>query len=204
MAEPLSVGLQAVKKAGITPGAVALVTGCGTIGLVTALAARAAGCGTVVVSDVIPEKLALAGRLGMVPVNVKEQDPAEVVRGLTGGWGADVVFEASGSAGAVSGVFEPLCPGGKVVFIGMPVAPVALDIVAAQAKEARIETVFRYAHVYRHAVELMASGRIDVAPLLTDTFPFRDAVAAFEYAAAPRPETVKIIIGMTDRTAFRA
>jgi D-xylulose reductase len=197
MVEPLSVGLQAVKKASIETGDVALVSGCGTIGLVTGLAAQAAGCSKVIITDVIGPRLETAARYGMIPVNIKNQDLQEVVARETGGWGVDVIFEASGSAAAIANIFTPLCPGGTVVFIGMPVEPVAVDIVAAQAKEARMATVFRYAHIYPRAVALLASGKIDVKPLLTDYYKFSDAVKAFEYAAHPRPQTVKIIIEMT-------
>jgi D-xylulose reductase len=196
MAEPLSVGLQAVSKAEIKPGDVALVSGCGTIGLVTAMAAMAGGCSRVIITDVNRDKLNVALKYGMVPVNVLEQDRNAVVNSLTDGWGVDVIFEASGSQAAIEGIFEPLCPGGKVVFIGMPVEPVPVDIVAAQAKEAVIKTVFRYAHVYPRAVALMDSGKIDVKPLITDRFKFEDGVKAFEYAADPRPSSVKIVIEM--------
>lgn len=194
MCEPLSVGLQAVKKASPKPGDVALVNGCGTIGLVTGLAAQTAGCSKVIITDVIDPKLAIAARYGMIPVNIKNQDLQEVVARETGGWGVDAIFEASGNAAAITNIFTPLCPGGTVVFIGMPVEPVSIDIVAAQAKEARMATVFRYAHIYPRAVALLASGKINVKPLLTDYYKFSDAVKAFEYAAHPRPQTVKIII----------
>ena len=66
---------------------------------------------------------------------------------LTGGWGADLVFEASGSAKAYEGMFDLVRPGGAVVLVGMPVDPVPFDVVGAQVKEARIETIFRYANV---------------------------------------------------------
>jgi D-xylulose reductase len=196
LAEPLSVGLQAVKKANIKPGDVALVTGCGTIGLVTGLAALAGGCSKVIITDVIQPKLELASTYGMVPVNIKQQDVNEVIGKITGGWGVDVAFEASGSAAAIAGIFGPLCPGGRVVFIGMPVDPVPVDIVAAQAKEARIETVFRYANLYPRALALLASGKIDVRPIITDRYKFTDSVRAFEYAASPEPRTVKTVIEM--------
>jgi D-xylulose reductase len=120
----------------------------------------------------------------------------ETVNKVTEGWGVDIIFEASGSEAAVAGIFRPLCPGGRVIFIGMPVNPVAVDIVAAQAKEARMETVFRYANQYPRALELMASGKIDVEPLITDKYKFEDAIAAFEYAANPESRTVKTIIEM--------
>ena len=196
LVEPLSVGLQAAKKANIKPGDVALVTGCGTIGLVTGLAALAGGCSKVIISDVIQPKLDLASAYGMVPVNIKKQDLLEVVKKETSDWGVDIIFEASGNEAAIAGIFQPLCPGGKVVFIGMPVNPVPIDIVAAQAKEARLETVFRYANIYPRALSLMGSGKINVKPLITDRFKFADAIKAFEYAANPQPRTVKTVIEM--------
>jgi D-xylulose reductase len=196
LVEPLSVGLQAVKKANVKPGDVALVTGCGTIGMVTGLAALAGGCSKVIITDVIQPKLDLAAGYGMVPVNIKNQDLVDVVQKETGGWGADIIFEASGSEAAIAGIFQPLCPGGKVVFIGMPVNPVPVDIVAAQAKEARMESVFRYANIYPRALSLLGSGKINVKPLITDRYKFADAVKAFDYAANPQPRSVKTVIEM--------
>ena len=194
LVEPLAVGLHAVKKAHIRPGDVALVTGCGTIGLVTAMAALAGGCSKVIITDVIQQKLDMASSFGMIPVNVTSQSLNDVVMENTDGWGADIIFEASGNGDAISVIFEPLCPGGRVMFIGMPVKPVTIDIVSAQAKEARIETIFRYAHVYPRALSLMESGKINVKPLITDRYRFEDSVKAFEYAANPKPTTVKIVI----------
>ena len=195
MVEPLAVGLHAVNKAALKPGALAVVVGAGPIGMVTVLAALAGGCSQVVVADVQPEKLELAARLGpVVPVDSTRERLADVVDRLTDGWGADVVFEASGNARAAAGVFEPLCPGGCVVFIGMPGAPIQYDVVAAQIKEARVEHVFRYAHVYPRALTLMASGKINVQPLITDTFAFGDSVRAFDFAAAMPATSVKVQI----------
>jgi D-xylulose reductase len=196
LVEPLAVGLQAVKKADVKPGDIALVTGCGTIGLMTGLAALSGGCSKVIITDVIQPKLDLASSYGMIPVNIKKQDLMEVVKKETGGWGVDIIFEASGNEAAIAGIFRPLCPGGKVVFIGMPVNPVPVDIVAAQAKEARLETVFRYANIYPRALSLMGSGKINVKPLITDRFKFEDAIKAFDYAANPQPRTVKTVIEM--------
>jgi D-xylulose reductase len=93
---------------------------------------------------------------------------------LFDGWGADVVFEASGHPSAVGKVHEPLCPGGRIIFIGMPVEPVPIDLVGLQAKEASIETTFRYAYVYPRALALMGSGKINVKPLISRTFDFHD------------------------------
>lgn len=76
----------------------------------------------------------------------------------------------------------------------MPVDPVPIDVVAAQVKEARIETIFRYANVHARAIELIASGKVDLKPLISGTFPFEESVAAIERAASARPGDVKLQI----------
>jgi D-xylulose reductase len=192
MVEPLAIGMHAANKAQIKPGDLAVVIGAGTIGVVTALAALAGGCSQIVISDVVQPKLDLVATLGPItPVNVTEQSLTEVVSDLTDGWGADIVFEASGSSQVFENIFELLCPAGRVVLIGMPGAPVPYDVVAAQVKEARVEHIFRYAHVYPRALALMGSGKIDLKPLITDKFEFTDGIRALEYATKLPPTSVK-------------
>jgi D-xylulose reductase len=195
MVEPLAVGMHAAMKAQLRPGDIALVMGAGPIGMVTAMAALAGGCARVIVSDVQQPKLDLAATLGAIrPVNVAKEDLQQVVSDETGGRGVDVVFECSGNPRAAAGVFEPLAPGGTVVFVGMPPEPIRYDVVAAQIKEATVQHVFRYAHVYPRALALMASGKINVEPLITDTFQFEDSIKAFDYALHMPPTSVKVQI----------
>jgi D-xylulose reductase len=195
LVEPLAIGVHGANKAHVKPGDLAVVLGAGTIGMVTALAALAAGCSQVVITDVQQPKLDLAATLGPItPVNVKKQKLTDVVQDLTGGWGADIVFEASGNEQAAASVFDSLCPGGRVVFIGMPIEPISYDVVAAQAKEASIEHVFRYAHEYPRVVALIASGKVNVKPLITDTFAFEDSIKAFDFASSMPPSSVKVQI----------
>ena len=197
MVEPFAVGLQAAVKAKIQPGDTAVVTGAGPIGIMTALAALAGGCSRVVVSDLMAEKLAIAGRYpGVSTVNIRETRLDAAVRDATAGWGADVVFEASGAPKAYPGIQDLIRPGGCLVLIGMPVEPVSLDVSAIAAKEIRIETVFRYANVFDRALAMIASGKVDLKPLITETFPFDESVAAFERAAEGRPADVKLQIRM--------
>src|ERR1700719_774718 len=193
MVEPLAVGMHAAVKAKIKPGDLAVVMGAGPIGMVTALAALAAGCSQVVITDVQEPKLELAKSLGaIVPVNVAKQKLRQVIDEMTDDWGADVEFEASGHPSAVGKVHEPLCPGGRIIFIGMPVEPVPIDLVGLQAKEASIETTFRYAHVYPRALALMGSGKINVKPLISRTFDFEDSINAFNFALKMPPDCVKV------------
>ena len=195
MVEPLAVGVHAATKARIKPGDLALVMGAGPIGLVTALSALAAGCARVFVSDLDDAKLEIAASLGAItPINVTKEDLAQRIRQETEGWGVEVVFEATGSQKAAATVFEPLCPGGCVVMIGGQSAPVAYDAGAAMVREARIENIFRYAHVFPRCVAMLASGAIDVKPLITRTFEFKDSVRAFETAASAPAGDVKMQI----------
>ena len=71
-----------------------------------------------------------------------------------------------------------------------------LDVAAATTREVRIETVFRYAHQYDRAIALMASGKVDLKPLISASYTFDDAVAAFDRAVEARPTDVKIQINM--------
>ena len=197
MVEPLAVGVHAATKAQVKPGDLALVMGAGPIGLVTALSALAAGCARVYVSDLDDAKLEIAAKLGPItPINVTRQSPAEVILKDTDGWGAELVFEATGSPKAAATIFEPLCPGGRVVLIGGQSEPIAYDAGAAMVREARVENIFRYAHVFPRCVAMLASGAIDVKPLITRTFDFEDSVHAFEVAASAPKGDVKMQIAM--------
>lgn len=195
MVEPLAVGVHAATKARIKPGDVALVMGAGPIGLVTALSALAGGCARVYVSDLDDAKLEVAARLGPItPINIRKDDPAKVILKDTDGWGVEIVFEASGSPKAAASIFEPLCPGGCVVMIGGQSNPISYDAGAAMVREARVENIFRYAHVFPRCVSMIGSGAIDVKPLITRTFDFNDSVRAFEIAASAPSGDVKMQI----------
>ena len=193
--EPLSIGLQAAKKAAIKPGDVAVVIGAGTIGMMTTLAALAGGCSRVIVCDLVPEKLALIGNTpGVTTVDVRSRNALDVVAELTGGWGANIVFEASGSTKAFENITDLLCPGACLVLVGMPPKKVEMDIVAIQCKEIRIESVFRYANIFPRAIQLIASGRIDVKPFISRSFAFKDGVNAFDEASRGLASDVKVQI----------
>lgn len=196
MVEPLAVGVHAATKARVKPGDIAVVLGAGPIGLVTALSALAAGCAHVFVTDLAEKKLEIAGALSraITPVNVQSENIVDIVKRETQGWGADIVFEATGSPHAAKTVFEPLAPGGCVVMIGGQSEPIAYDAGAAMIREARVENIFRYAHVFPRCVGMLNSGAIDVKPLITQTFDFSESVRAFEIAASAPPADVKMQI----------
>ena len=199
MVEPFAVGMQAATKARIAPGDTAVVLGAGPIGTMVALAALAGGCARAIVADLAQPKLDIAARYqGVIPVNIRENNVVSEVKRLTEDWGADIVFECSGSPKAWETIMDLPRPGGTIVVVGLPVEPVKIDVAAASTKEVRIENVFRYAHQYERAIALMASGKVDLKPLISETFAFKDAIAAFDRAVEARPSDVKLQIRMPD------
>jgi D-xylulose reductase len=203
MVEPFAVGMQCAAKARIKPGDIAVVLGAGPIGVMVALAALAGGCSRVIITDIHQPKLDIAGQYaGITPVNIKNQDLLAVVETATGAWGADIVFEASGAPQAIESTIGVTAPGGVIVFVGIPVEPVHFDIAAAINKELRVETIFRYANVFERALNLIASGKVDLKPLISETFTFDDSIEAFERAAEGRPHDVKLQIELATTTGW--
>ena len=160
-----------------------------------ALAALAGGCAKVFIADLVDEKLSVAAQFDNIhPINITRDNPAQVIRDATEGWGAEVVFECAGAQASIQTALDAAAPAGCVVWVGMPVDPVPVDLVLAQSKELRMETVFRYANMYDRAIALLASGKVNLKPLISQTFAFEDSIAAFDRAVEARPTDVKIQI----------
>ena len=198
LVEPVAIGVYSAQKARIAPGDTALVIGAGTIGIVTALAAQAAGCSRVYIADIKKGKLDFinqhySGKLETIDLNASSIANYFSAKGIGG---VDIVFEASGSAKAYETICGCLVPGGRMVLTGMPGAPVPLDVVAMQAKELSIVTIFRYVNMYPRVINMIGSGSLNVQPLVTKCYPFAESVAAFEYAAAMPENDVKIMIDL--------
>ena len=198
MVEPLAVGVHAATKAQVQPGDLAVVIGAGPIGMVTVLAALAAGCSRVIVSDVHEPKLELARKLGPVAAGQRAQrrssSTSSGARPTAGvpTWCSNA--RATRRPRPRCSISLPRRQGAPLV--GIPLEPFAFDVSKAQIKEARVENVFRYAHVYPRAVAMLASGKIDVKPLITDRYAFADSVEAFDFAKAMPPASVKVQIEM--------
>jgi len=193
VAEPLSVGLHAVNRAGPLLGKRVLVTGSGPIGLLTARAARFAGAAEVVSTDVVDAPLAVAKtQMGATrTVNVASDARGLAEFEVDGGY-FDVALEVSGAAVALASLFKVIRRGGRIVQVGMlppGTAPVPVNVL--QTREIEFVGAFRANDEFRRAVELIVSEAIDVAPILSGTYPLADAVAALE-RAGDRSKVVKL------------
>lgn len=192
MAEPLSVCLHAVRQAGPLLGKRVLVTGCGPIGALTIMAARLAGAAEVVATDLSDFALSYASRAGADrALNVGTDK--EALRPYTADKGYfDAMFEASGSAHALRGAFEALRPGAVIVQVGIG-GEFTLPISVLVAKEFQLRGTFRFDLEFPLALEMMATRRIDVLPILSRTLPIQEAVTAFQLAS-DRAQAMKVQI----------
>jgi L-idonate 5-dehydrogenase len=192
MAEPLSVALHAVRRAGSLLGKNVLVTGCGPIGALLVIAARRAGASNVVVTDMSVAPLRSATKVGAdQTINVAEQ-PNGLDRFTADKGSFDVLFEASGNERALRGAFDALRPRGVIVQVGLG-GEMALPVNTIVAKEFDLRGTFRFHEEFDVAVELLNKGLVDVKPLISATLPYRDAARAFALAA-DRSQAMKVLL----------
>ncbi|HUN94423.1 MAG TPA: L-idonate 5-dehydrogenase [Burkholderiaceae bacterium] len=193
-AEPLSVGLHAVERAGELLGRTVVVAGAGPIGCMTVLAARAKGAARITVFDRVKEPLAVARACGADEVVDAEKEPDRLDRYREGkGW-FDVGFEVTGAPAVVGTLFSIVRPGGRIVQVGMlPPGDAPVPVNKLQSREIDYIGAFRCVGEYATAVAMIASGRIDVAPTLTHDVALVDAGEAFALAA-DRSRSVKVTV----------
>lgn len=189
-AEPLSVALHAANQAGALQGRRVLVTGAGPIGALSVLVARWAGAREVVATDILDEPLEAVKKAGAdLALNVRSAPESLDRFAVEGGW-FDVAFEAAGNAAALVSCLRACRPGATIVQVGLGGdATIPLNMLVA--KEINLRGTFRFHEEFALAVETIASGAIDVVPLLTATVPFADARMAFDLAA-DRTRSMKV------------
>ena len=192
MAEPLSVALHAVNRAGPLLGRSVLVTGCGPIGAMAVIAARRAGATHIVVTDMAAQPLRTALKIGAdQALDVKAQPDALAAFSADKGQ-FDVLFEASGNARALTGAFDALRPRGIIVQMGLG-GEMSLPINTIVAKEFELRGTFRFHAEFATAVQLLNQRLVDLKPLISATLPYRDAAKAFALAA-DRSQAMKVIL----------
>ncbi|MGB6597890.1 MAG: galactitol-1-phosphate 5-dehydrogenase, partial [Candidatus Acidiferrum sp.] len=174
MLEAVSVALHGVSLAPATTGCTALVLGAGMIGLLTVQALRAAGCSRIFVADVDSTRLKLAQQVGATTVLSANSDIVDQVLQLTSGAGVDLAIEAVGRNETVKTSIESVRKGGTVVLVGNISPEVTLPLQEVVTRQIRLQGSCASAGEYPRAIELLASGAIQVKPLITAVAPLEE------------------------------
>ena len=196
LTEPLACVVHgALELPKVTAGDVAVVAGPGAIGLLTLQVARAAGAAVVVLgTSADRRRLDLARELGAVAaIDIETEDPAPIIQELTGGWGADIVYECSGAGPAALSLLTHARRGGQYAQIGLFGRPVAWDLDQVCMKELRVTgSNASVPSAWRTALRLLGEGSVRTAPLISDVYSlarWEDAFDRFE-----RREGVKLVL----------
>jgi len=195
--EPLSVAVQACRRANITVGDVVLICGAGPIGLVNVLVARASGASKILVTDIDEHRLKVAKEYGAdLTYQVGKKDSRTLAEEVIAQFGQrpDKTIECSGAESSIQLAIYATKSGGTIVLVGLGPAEVRLPIVNAAVREVDIRGVFRYANCYPVALALVASGRVNVKPMVTHRFKLEESLKAFETAKTGADHAIKVMI----------
>jgi L-iditol 2-dehydrogenase len=195
MLEAISVALHAVHLAGEGKRRSALVVGAGMIGLLTMQAARALGYARVMIADIDATRLELARKLGADAVlHLKGAELVDEVRKQTSGHGADVVLEAVGRNETVAASIDSVRKGGTVVLIGNIAPEVTLPLQKVVSRQIRLQGSAASCGEYPEAMELVASGKIRIEPLITAVASLEEGPRWFERLHAGEPNLMKVVL----------
>ncbi|WP_193509175.1 2,3-butanediol dehydrogenase [Cryobacterium sp. BB736] len=199
MIEPLAVALHAVKHAGATEGQLAVVGGAGPIGLLVAAVLRAKGVKTIV-SEVSTARRAKADSSGVADavVDPSTEDLGSVVAEHSGGAGADLAFDAAGVGVVVHQLLEVLGAGGRLEVVAIHTKPVEINIAAELTfGDHVLGSSIGYANDHPEAIELVRSGKVNLAPFITSKIIVDDLVEqGFERLITNKDNEVKILVSM--------
>lgn len=185
--EPLSVGIAAARKAGITAGSRVLIAGAGPIGVIAVQVARAFGATEIFISDIDEDRLAQAVKFGATgSINPVKEDIATMDLAV------DAFIDASGATQAVLSGLRAVRPGGTVVLVGMGADEIALPIPFIQNNELVITGVFRYANTWPTAINLVRTGRVDLDSMVSARFGLEQVQEALD--ASTLSTSMKVIV----------
>jgi len=193
MFEPLGTALHAVDLAHLKPGMTVSVFGCGPIGLLIVQLACISGATTIIATDLLTHRLGAARAFGATCAIEADGHESKEILSITHGRGVDVAFEVAGANAAVEAAMASAKPGGRIVLVGIPGDDrTTFTASVARRKGLTIKLSRRMKYTYPRAIELVASGKIDVRSIVTHRFPLAESQKAF--LVAEKREGLKVII----------
>jgi L-iditol 2-dehydrogenase len=201
MLEPLGIAIHTVDLGHLKPGQTAAVLGAGPIGLLTAVVARAAGASEVFMTEPLAHRRQFAlDYVADAALDPDKEDIVAGIKGLTGGRGVDVAFEAAGASETPQQAAAVTRIGGKVVVAGIPPDPImALKADTVRRKGLTIKLVRRSKHTFPRAIRLVQAGMVDLKPLATHLLPLERIAEAFELVAGYEDGVLRAVIEVSAR-----
>jgi L-iditol 2-dehydrogenase len=193
--EPASIGTHAAHRPPLSQGDTIVVVGAGTIGLFILQAARIRGAGTIIASDVNEFRLDLARQVGAdVRLNPARVDLKEEIDRRTAGRGADVVFEAVGFSETFRQAISLTRMGGCLVAVGNLQKEAQFNLQELVSRELTFTGSYASAGEFRACIDLIASGKINVGPLISEVLPLSEGAAAFKRLLDGKENLLKIVL----------
>jgi L-iditol 2-dehydrogenase len=195
MLEAVSVALHGVAVSQMTGGETVLVIGAGMIGLLLLQAARVAGAARVFISDIDPTRLKLATQLGAdATLEASGSALIDQILHLTNGNGVDLVLEAVGRDETIASAIDCVRKGGTVTLVGNISPQINLPLQKVVSRQIRLQGSCASSGEYPQAIELIASGKIKVKPLITAVAPLSAGPSWFDRLHAREPNLMKIVL----------
>jgi L-iditol 2-dehydrogenase len=194
--EPLAIAVHSLDRVGFVGGSPAVVLGVGPIGLTHVLLLARSGAGPLIVTDLLDYRLELARQLGAThTLNPQRDDVVAACRELTGGHGADFVFECAGAEETFEQMAEVAAPAGRVGVVGIPAEDrLAFKHSSARRKGLDVRMVRRANRTFGRALARTVVERLGLSRLATHHWPLAQTQAAYETAAYYRDGVVKAIV----------
>ena len=191
--EPVSIALHAVNRSPVSSKDTVLLIGAGTIGLFILQAARLKDAGKILVADINEFRLKTAKKLG-ADIIINPSRLNEIVLQETENNGANITFEAVGLAKTFLDAVGATKTGGYLVAVGNLEKNVEFDLQELVSRELTFTGSYAGSGEFRDAVELVASGKIDVEPLISDTMPLEEGAKAFNRLLNAEEKLLKIVL----------
>ena len=196
MLEPLAVTVHAVRRFPEMKGAKVAILGCGPIGILLAQSCRAMGAEAVMITDISEPRLELARTCGVdFTVNTGKRDFGEAMVECFGPDKADVIYDCAGNDITMGQAIKYARKGSKIILVAVYAGMATVDLAVLNDHELDLDTTMMYRHEdYVEAIKLVNEGKIQLKPLMTKHFAFRDYLAAYQYIDANRELTMKVLV----------
>ncbi len=196
MIEPLAVAVHAVRKFGDMQGIRVAVLGAGPIGILVAQAAKGMGAESVLITDISDLRLEKARQCGVdFCVNTREADFGEALVSSFGPDKADVIYDCAGNNVTMGQAIRCARKGSTIILVAVFAGMAEVDLAVLNDHELDLNTTMMYRNEdYLEAIELVRAGKVDLKPLISKHFAFRDYAEAYRYIDENRETTMKVII----------